>query len=79
MAQTQRKPVYIQPEHHEILRRVAFEQRCNLSDVLDVVLEQADWEKVAKQASSKPTQRAAERGRAYKMKQERTLDASTDS
>nr|WP_256387456.1 hypothetical protein [Chroococcidiopsis sp. TS-821] len=42
MAQTQRKPVYVQPEHHEILRRIAYEERCNLSDVLDVVLEQAD-------------------------------------
>ncbi|XHX79143.1 MAG: hypothetical protein RBJ76_04195 [Stenomitos frigidus ULC029] len=79
MAQTQRKPVYIQPEHHEILRRVAFEQRCNLSDVLDVVLEQADWETVANQANSKPTQRAAERSGTYQMKQERSLGTSADS
>ncbi len=61
MAQTQRKPVYVQPEHHEILRRIAYEERCNLSDVLDVVLEQADWKKVAREASQKPTQRAMER------------------
>ncbi|MES1023611.1 hypothetical protein ABN584_12010 [Gloeocapsa sp. BRSZ] len=61
MAQTQRKPVYVQPEHHEILRRIAYEERCNLSDVLDVVLEQADWKKVAREASQKPTQRTMER------------------
>jgi hypothetical protein len=67
MAQTQRKPVYIQPEHHEILRRIAYEQRCNLSDVLDVVLEQADWEKIAERASDKPTQRAMERGARYQV------------
>jgi fatty acid desaturase len=67
MAQTQRKPVYVQPEHHEILRRIAYEQRCNLSDVLDAVLEQADWEKIAKNASSKPVQRAMERGGSYKV------------
>lgn len=67
MAQTQRKPVYVQPEHHEILRRIAYEQRCNLSDVLDAVLEQADWEKIAKKASSKPVQRAMERGGSYKV------------
>jgi fatty acid desaturase len=67
MAQTQRKPVYIQPEHHDILRRIAYEQRCNLSDVLDAVLEQADWKKIAKDASSKPVQRARERGGSYKV------------
>ena len=67
MAQTQRKPVYIQPEHHEILRRIAYEQRCNLSDVLDVVLEQADWEKVAEGASDKPVHRAMERGGRYQV------------
>ena len=67
MAQTQRKPVYVQPEHHEILRRIAYEQRCNLSDVLDAVLEQADWEKIADNASSKPVQRARERGGSYKV------------
>lgn len=66
MAQTQRKPVYIRPEHHEILRRIAYEQHCNLSDVLDAVLEQTDWENVGKQASTKPIQRAAERGENYK-------------
>ncbi|MGI0484709.1 hypothetical protein ACN4EK_04670 [Pantanalinema rosaneae CENA516] len=67
MAQTQRKPVYIQPEHHEILRRIAFEQRCNLSDVLDAVLEQTNWEEVTKQANRKPLQRAAERSSTYKV------------
>ncbi len=67
MAQTQRKPVYVQPEHHDILRRIAYEERCNLSDVLDVVLEQADWTKVAKEASNKPTYRAMERGGQYKV------------
>ncbi|GAC1462226.1 MAG: hypothetical protein NVS2B14_10290 [Chamaesiphon sp.] len=67
MAQTQRKPVYIQPEHHDILRQIAYEQRCNLSDVLDVVLEQANWEKIADAASNKPTQRAMERGNQYKI------------
>jgi fatty acid desaturase len=66
MAQTQRKPVYIQPEHHEILRRIAYEQHCNISDVLDSVLEQVDWEKVEKQAANKPTQRAMEKGGKYK-------------
>ncbi|MBD2304322.1 hypothetical protein H6G17_02140 [Chroococcidiopsis sp. FACHB-1243] len=67
MAQTQRKPVYIQPEHHDILRRIAYEERCNLSDVLDVVLEQADWIKVAKEANNKPIHRAMERGSQYKV------------
>lgn len=66
MAQTQRKPVYIQPEHHEILRRVAFEQRCNLSDVLDAILENTDWEQVSENASMKPVQRMKERGTIYK-------------
>jgi hypothetical protein len=66
MAQTQRKPVYIQPEHHDILRRIAYEQRCNLSDVLDAVLEHADWGKISKEASDKPVQRAKERGGSYK-------------
>ncbi|OKH29330.1 hypothetical protein [Chroogloeocystis siderophila] len=68
MAQTQRKPVYVQPEHHEILRRIAYEERCNLSDVLDVVLEQADWKKVASEASQKPTQRATEKASQYKVR-----------
>lgn len=67
MAQTQRKPVYIQPEHHEILRRIAYEQHCNLSDVLDTVLEQADWQQIEKLAGSKPTQRAMERGGQYRV------------
>ena len=67
MAQTQRKPVYVQPEHHDILRRIAYEERCNLSDVLDAVLEQADWTKVAKEASNKPAYRAMERGSQYKV------------
>lgn len=66
MAQTQRKPVYVQPEHHEILRRIAYEQHCNLSDVLDAVLEQVDWEKVENQAASKPNQRAMEKGSRYR-------------
>ncbi|NJR40182.1 MAG: hypothetical protein HC781_16850 [Leptolyngbyaceae cyanobacterium CSU_1_4] len=65
MAQTQRKPVYIQPEHHEILRQLAYEQRCNLSDVLDALLEQADWEKIAAIATTKPQRRAAERAGRY--------------
>lgn len=67
MAQTQRKPVYVQPEHHDILRRIAYEQRCNISDVLDAVLEQADWEKIAQEASNKPVERAKERGGSYKV------------
>jgi hypothetical protein len=67
MAQTQRKPVYVQPEHHEILRKLAFEQRCNISDVLDVVLEQADWENVATEAGHKPGQRAMEKRGRYKV------------
>jgi hypothetical protein len=67
MAQTQRKPVYIKPEHHEILRRIAFEQRCNLSDVLDAILEDTDWEQVSKSASLKPEQRIKERGTNYKV------------
>ncbi len=67
MAQTQRKPVYIQPEHHDILRQIAYEQRCNISDVLDAVLEQADWHKIAQEASNKPVQRAMERGGSYKV------------
>ncbi|MDJ0796942.1 MAG: hypothetical protein QNJ51_08895 [Calothrix sp. MO_167.B12] len=67
MAQTQRKPVYIQPEHHDILRRIAYEQRCNISDVLDAVLEQADWETIAQDASNKPVQRARERGKSSKI------------
>ena len=67
MAQTQRKPVYIQPEHHDILRRIAYEQRCNISDVLDAVLEQVDWQKIAQEASNKPVQRAMERGGSYKV------------
>ncbi len=61
MAQTQRKTAYIQPEHHDILRRIAFERRCSISDVLDAVLEQADWEAVAEAAGSKPEQRAIKR------------------
>lgn len=61
MAKTQRKPVYIQPEHHDILRRIAFEQRCNISDVLDAVLEHTDWGKIAKEANKKPVQRAISR------------------
>jgi fatty acid desaturase len=67
MAQTQRKPVYVQPEHHDILRRIAYEQRCQISDVLDAVLEQTDWEKIAKEANNKPVQRARERGGSYKV------------
>lgn len=66
MAQTRRKPVYIQPEHHDILRRIAFEQKCNISDVLDAVLEEAQWQKVAKVAQIKPRIRAKERQKKYK-------------
>ncbi|MEO0683955.1 MAG: hypothetical protein AAFY76_02635 [Cyanobacteria bacterium J06649_11] len=69
MAQTQRKPVYIQPEHHDILRRIAYEQRCNISDVLDALLEEANWEKISQEASNKPVQRAKERGTKYKASQ----------
>lgn len=65
MAQTQRKPVYIQPEHHEMLRKIAYEQNCTLSDVLDVVLEQAVWEKVSESAGHKPRLRAMERQARY--------------
>lgn len=65
MAQTQRKPVYVLPEHHDILRRIAYEQRCNLSDVLDVVLENANWETTAKNAKNKPLQRVADKGSSY--------------
>lgn len=67
MAQTQRKPVYVQPEHHDILRRIAYEQRCQISDVLDAVLEQADWKKIEQEATNKPVQRARERGGSYKV------------
>lgn len=67
MAQTQRKPVYILPEHHDILRRIAYEQRCNLSDVLDAVLENADWEVIESSAKNKPLLRANERGSSYKV------------
>jgi fatty acid desaturase len=66
MAQTQRKPVYVLPEHHDILRRIAYEQRCNLSDVLDAVLENADWEVIESKAKNKPLLRANERGSSYK-------------
>ena len=67
MAQTQRKPVYILPEHHDILRRIAYEQRCNLSDVLDTVLENADWLVIETRAKNKPLQRANERSSTYKV------------
>ena len=66
MAQTHRKPVYIQPVYHDILRRIAFEQKCNISDVLDAVLEEAQWQKVAKIAQTKPRIRAKERQNKYK-------------
>ena len=67
MAQTQRKPVYILPAHHDILRRIAYEQRCNLSDVLDTVLENADWLVIEGKAKNKPLQRANERGNSHKI------------
>jgi hypothetical protein len=67
MAQTQRKPVYVKPEHHDILRRIAYEQRCQISDVLDALLEQADWEKIAKVANNKPVQRVIERVGSYQV------------
>ena len=51
MAKTSRKAVYIQPKHHKILRRIAYERECNISDVLDVLLEQTDWSKVEKQTN----------------------------
>lgn len=46
MAKTNRKAVYIQPKHHKILRRIAYEQDCNISNILDVVFEQTDWSKI---------------------------------
>ncbi len=67
MAQTQRKPVYLLPEHHDILRRIAYEQRCNLSDVLDSVFENANWEVIEKKAKDKPLQRTSERSSHYKV------------
>jgi fatty acid desaturase len=67
MAQTQRKTAYVQPEHHDILRRIAFEQRCSISDVLDTVLEQADWDAVARESGKKPIHRAKERENPYKV------------
>jgi fatty acid desaturase len=67
MAQTQRKPTYVLPEHHDILRRIAYEQRCNLSDVLDAVLENADWELIESKAKNKPLQRASERNGSYRV------------
>ena len=48
MAKTNRKAVYIQPKHHQILRRMAYERDCNISDVLDAIFEQTDWLKVEK-------------------------------
>ncbi|MEM9508797.1 MAG: hypothetical protein AAGA16_14120 [Cyanobacteria bacterium P01_E01_bin.35] len=48
MAKTNRKAVYVQPKHHQILRRMAYEQECNISDILDMVLEQTDWSQVEK-------------------------------
>lgn len=59
MAQTQRKPVYVLPNHHDILRRIAYEQRCNLSDVLDVVLENADWSVIENKSKDKLLQKTA--------------------
>jgi hypothetical protein len=55
------------PAHHDILRRIAYEQRCNLSDVLDTVLENADWLVIEGKAKNKPLQRANERGSSYKV------------
>lgn len=49
MARTNRKAVYILPKHHEILRRIAYEENCNLADVLDEVFNQIDWIQVEKQ------------------------------
>ena len=46
MAKTNRKAVYVQPKHHKILRRIAYEQDCNISDILDVVFEQTNWSKI---------------------------------
>ena len=47
-------------------RRIAFEQRCNISDVLDPVLEQANWGEIAQEANNKPVHIAMERGGADK-------------
>lgn len=58
--------MYVLPEHHDILRRIAYEQNCNLSDVLDVVLEQADWDLVAQWSREKPLQRSTERKFSFK-------------
>ncbi|MGD1921347.1 MAG: hypothetical protein ACFCAD_22120 [Pleurocapsa sp.] len=51
MAKTTRKAVYIQPKHHQILRKIAYERDCNISDVLDVLLERTDWLKVKKESN----------------------------
>ena len=51
MAKTNRKAVYIQPKHHQILRRMAYEQDCNISDVLDAIFEQTNWSKVEKKTN----------------------------
>jgi hypothetical protein len=69
MAQTKRKTVYITPQHHNVLRRIAYEQHCNLSDVLDVVLDQVDWNMIAIKAKEKPLQRAAEKKESYNIGQ----------
>ena len=53
MAPTQRKAVYIQAAHHKILKRIAYEQDCKISGVLDKVLDQVDWEKVENPTDSK--------------------------
>ncbi|APB33361.1 hypothetical protein GlitD10_1041 [Gloeomargarita lithophora Alchichica-D10] len=67
MAQTQRKPVYILPQHHNTLHCIAYERRCNLSDVLDSVLEMTDWEQITQKASTKPVLRLKERSDVYQV------------
>jgi fatty acid desaturase len=64
MAQTRRKPVYILPQHHDILRRIAYEQRCNLADVLDCLLESVDWEEVSSKAGAKTLLKLTEKSSA---------------
>ncbi len=65
MAPTQRKPVYVKEAHHDILRQIAYEQRCTISDVLDSLLENADWQVIATAASQKPQQRSQEKRGKY--------------
>ena len=54
MAKTNRKAVYVQPKHHKILKRIAYEQDCNISDALDLVFEQTNWSKIEKELKKTP-------------------------